>query len=63
VEGEGLNGQHFTDWEGRNVRIETLASDEKVLQIMKMLSENYFEKYSIIAFVTTVEVLRKERFD
>jgi nitrogen regulatory protein P-II 2 len=63
VEGEGLHGKHFTDWEGRNMRIETLVAEEKVPQIMEMLSQNYFEKYSIIAFVTTVEVLRKERFD
>jgi nitrogen regulatory protein P-II 2 len=63
VEGEGLQAKHFTDWEGRNIRIETLVSDEKVLSIMEMLSQNYFEKYGVIAFVTTVEVLRKERFD
>jgi hypothetical protein len=30
---------------------------------MEMLSKNYFEKYGVIAFVTNVEVLRKERFD
>jgi len=63
VEGEGLYEQHFTDWEGRNIRIEALASDEKILHIMEMLSENYFEKYGVIAFVTNVEVLRSERFD
>lgn len=62
VEGEGLYSQHFTDWEGRNIRIDTLASEEKVTLIMDMLSQNYFEKYGIIAFVSTVEVLRKERF-
>ena len=63
VEGEGLHAQHFTDWEGRNIRIETITSEEKVLGIMEMLSQNYFEKYGVIAFVTTVEVLRKDRFD
>jgi len=62
VEGEGLQSTHFTDWEGRNIRIDALASDEKVLNIMQMLSELYFEKYGVIAFVSTVEVLRKERF-
>jgi nitrogen regulatory protein P-II 2 len=62
VDGEGLHAQHFTDWEGRNIRIETLVSEEKVLPVMEMLSQNYFEKYGVIAFVTTVEVLRKERF-
>jgi len=63
VEGEGLHAQHFTDWEGRNIRIETLVTEDKVLRIMEMLSQNYFEKYGVIAFVTTVEVLRKGRFD
>ena len=62
VDGEGLHAQHFTDWEGRNIRIETLVSEERVLPVMQMLSQNYFEKYGVIAFVTTVEVLRKERF-
>jgi nitrogen regulatory protein P-II 2 len=63
VEGEGLQSRHFSDWEGRNIRIETLASEEKVLKIMDMLSTHYFEKYGVIAFVATVEVLRKERFE
>jgi len=63
VDGEGLHAQHFTDWEGRNIRIETLVSEERVFRIMEMLSKNYFEKYGVIAFVTTVEVLRKYRFD
>jgi len=63
VDGEGLHGQHFTDWEGRNIRIETVASEDTVLRIMEMLSQNYFEKFGVIAFITTVEVLRKERFD
>lgn len=63
VDGEGLHAQHFTDWEGRNIRIETVASEDTVLRIMEMLSQNYFEKFGVIAFITTVEVLRKERFD
>jgi len=63
VDGEGLHAKHFTDWEGRNIRIETVVSEEKVFGIMEMLSQNYFEKYGVIAFVTTVEVLRKDRFD
>ncbi len=63
VEGEGLYAQHFTDWEGRNIRIEAIVTEERVIQIMEMLSQNYFEKYGVIAFVTTVEVLRKDRFE
>jgi nitrogen regulatory protein P-II 2 len=62
VEGEGLQGKHFTDWEGRNVRIETLVNEEVSVNIMQWLADHYFHKYSVIAFVSTVEVLRKEKF-
>ncbi|MFN7311949.1 MAG: P-II family nitrogen regulator [Bacteroidota bacterium] len=62
VEGEGLNNKHFTDWEGRNVKIDTLVTEEIAMKIMEMLSEKYFDRYSIIAYVSTVEVLRKEKF-
>ena len=62
AKGEGLQSSHFTDWEGRNIRIETLVNEETALVIMQMLSDHYFEKYGVIAFTSTVEVLRKERF-
>ncbi len=62
VEGEGLQSKHLSGWEGRNVRIDTLVKDELVYPIMELLSEKYFDKYSVIAFVSTVEVLRKEKF-
>jgi nitrogen regulatory protein P-II 2 len=62
VEGEGLQSKHFSDWEGRNVRIDTLVKDEVAESIMQLLVEKYFEKYGVIAFVTTAEVLRKEKF-
>jgi nitrogen regulatory protein P-II 2 len=62
VEGEGMHGGHFTDWEGRNVRIETLVKDEVAEKIMLMLQQKYFDKYSIIAFTTDANVLRGNRF-
>lgn len=62
VQGEGLHARHFSNWEGRNIRIETLTNEEKAGKIMSVLREHYFEKYGIVAFVSTVEVLRPERF-
>ncbi len=62
VEGEGLQSKHLSGWEGRNVRIDTLVKEDLALTIMQLLSEKYFDKYSVIAFVSTVEVLRKEKF-
>ncbi|MFN5921556.1 MAG: P-II family nitrogen regulator [Bacteroidota bacterium] len=62
VEGEGMEGKHFTDWEGRNVRIDTLVKEDVAIRIMQVLAEKYFGKYSVIAFVTDAQVMRKDRF-
>lgn len=62
VEGEGLQSKHLSGWEGRNVRIDTLVKEDLAHIIMQLLAEKYFDKYSVIAFVSTVEVLRKEKF-
>jgi nitrogen regulatory protein P-II 2 len=63
VEGEGIHGKHFTDWEGRNVRIDTLVKADVAEKIFTLISEKYFDKYSIIAYVSDAQVLRKERFE
>jgi nitrogen regulatory protein P-II 2 len=63
VEGEGIHSKHFTDWEGRNIKIETLVKEEVANKILEIISEKYFEKYSIIAFVSDVSVLRQDKFN
>ncbi|MDX1961473.1 MAG: hypothetical protein SFU98_23090 [Leptospiraceae bacterium] len=60
--GEGLHSQKNSDWEGKNIRIETLVSDEKATKLLKVLSDKYFEVYGIVAFVSNVEVLRPEKY-
>ncbi len=61
--GEGLHSQNFSSWEGMNVRIESLLSEEKALKLLEILSQKYFDKYGVIAFLQDVQVLRKEKFD
>lgn len=62
VEGEGSRGIHARDWEGRNVKIETLVSSEIADAIMENLSDEYFEDYAVIAWLVEVSVLRGEKF-
>jgi len=62
AEGEGMHQRNFTELEGRNVRIEVLAPPPIAHEVMEMLAEKYFDKYSIVAYVNTVEVLRPEKF-
>lgn len=62
VEGEGSEGRHASDWGGRNIKIETLVSAEVADAIMEDLSDEYFEDYSVIAWLVEVTVLRGDKF-
>ncbi len=63
VEGEGIHSKHFSDWEGRNIKIETLVKEEVAQKILESISSKYFGKFSIVCFLSTVEVLRPEKFE
>ncbi|HRG46344.1 MAG TPA: hypothetical protein PLX69_05020 [Leptospiraceae bacterium] len=60
--GEGLSLRRDDNWEGRNIRIEILASLELTEKIFNLLQKEYFPKYKMIAFSHEVNVLRKEKF-
>jgi len=62
VEGEGTRGVRASEWEGRNVRIETIVAPEVADAILSGLNEKLFEDYAVIAWLTEVNVLRGEKF-
>lgn len=62
VEGQGSRGVRASDWEGRNVKIETLVAEETANAILDELNEKYFEDYAVIAWLSEVTVLRGEKF-
>lgn len=62
VEGEGSRGIRASDFEGRNVKIETIVSEPVADAIMQEVSENYFENYAVIAYVRDVEVARGDKY-
>lgn len=62
VEGEGSRGVRASDWEGRNVQIETIVSEKSADAILEKLSEDFFEDYAVIAWVGEVHVLRGTKF-
>jgi nitrogen regulatory protein PII len=62
AEGEGSRGVRASDWEGRNVKIESIVSSEKASKIMKAVAETYFENYAVIAYSYPVNVFRGEKY-
>jgi nitrogen regulatory protein PII len=62
VRGEGARGVRSSEWEGRNVRIESLVSAEAADRIVTHIAEHYFPNYAVIAWVEAVEVVRGEKY-
>jgi nitrogen regulatory protein P-II 2 len=62
VEGEGSRGVRASDWEGRNVQIETIVAPKTADAILEKLSKDYFDDFAIIAWVVEVGVLRGSKF-
>ncbi len=62
VEGEGSRGIRASEWEGRNIQIDTLVSSEVAETIMDEVGRRYFKDWSVIVYVADVEVLRKDKY-
>ncbi|WP_337845418.1 transcriptional regulator [Thermus sp.] len=60
--GEGSRGLRSADWEGQNIHLETIVSEEVALKILKKLQEDYFPHYAVIAYVENVEVVRGDKY-
>lgn len=62
VRGEGSRGVRAGDWEGRNVRIETIVSPETADAILGHVAEHWFEHYAVIAWTDEVHVVRGDKY-
>ena len=62
VEGQGSRGVRASEWEGRNLKFEVIVSTETADAILTEISERFFEDYAVIAWITSVEVLRGHKF-
>lgn len=62
AEGEGLRQRRVGDIIGSNFRLETILSPEVADEILRVISTEYFERYAIIAFLSTVSVVRGEKY-
>lgn len=62
VTGKGLTGLRDNPWEGENIKIETIVSEDNCKIILRHLQRKYFDKYAIIAFHHPVNVLRTDHF-
>jgi nitrogen regulatory protein P-II 2 len=52
-----------SDWEGANVRIETVVRPAVAEAIFAHLRAHYFSYYAVFAYATAVSIERPERYD
>lgn len=62
VEGEGSRGVRASEWEGRNVQIDTLVPNEIADAILADFSDKYFEDWAVIAYTVEARVLRGGKY-
>jgi len=62
VEGEGSRGVRASEWEGRNVCIDTIVSAEVADAIMEAVGERYFDDFAVIVYSVDVDVLRGDKY-
>jgi nitrogen regulatory protein PII len=62
VRGEGSRGVRASEWEGRNVRIETLVAPDVADRILARVAEAYFPRFAVVAWVEDVEVVRGDKY-
>lgn len=60
--GEGSRGVRASDWEGKNVRIETLVGPDVAERILEHVAEAYFPHFAVVAWVEDVEVVRGDKY-
>jgi len=61
-EGEGSRGIHASDWEGRNIQVETIVDPETADSILDKVCTAFTEHYAVIAYHCDVTVRRKSKF-
>jgi len=51
-----------SEWEGNNIRLETIVSPAVAEKILSHLAEVYFANYAVVAFTENVEVVRGDKY-
>jgi len=60
--GRGASQVDASDWEGANVRIDTLLSSAAADRVLAMLAELYFPRFAVVAWVSPAQVVRGDKF-
>ena len=62
VSGEGSRGVRASEWEGQNLRIESVVSPDVADHVVERIADDFFENYAVIVYLQDVEVVRGDKY-
>jgi len=62
AEGEGSRQRRVGEIFGANIRIESIVSPEVADRLLQLISNEYFDRFAVIAYLSTVSVIRGEKY-
>jgi hypothetical protein len=60
--GQGSRGVRAEEFEGANIRLETLVSAEVADRLLEVLARDYFPRYAVVAWTTPAHVVRPAKY-
>ncbi len=60
--GQGSRGVRAGEFEGSNIRLETLVSAEVADRFLEVLARDYFPRYAVVAWTTSAQVVRAAKY-
>lgn len=62
VHGEGTGEKRSGEVPTEKMKIEVVVDSDLANEIMSEIAKNYFENYSLIIYMSDIQVIRKEKF-
>jgi nitrogen regulatory protein P-II 2 len=62
VTGEGSRGVRASEWEGANIKLETIVAPDVAERIVEHVGRTYFSYYAVIVYVQHVDVVRGQKY-
>lgn len=62
AEGEGSRHRRVGEILGENIRIETVVASETAQAVLARLADEYFPRFAVVAWTSSVHVVRGEKF-
>ena len=60
--GQGSRGVRADEFEGANIRLETLVSAGVADRVLEVLARDYFPRYAVVAWTTPANVVRPAKY-